>query len=337
LSEAERRPRGRLVERLWFDGRVAALPLLPLAALFWLVSTLRRFAYRWGALKSERLPVPVVVVGNLTVGGAGKTPLVIWLVRHLAERGLRVGVLSRGYGGKVRAFPVEVTRSTDPLLVGDEPVLIARRAACPVVVDPDRVRGARWLLQRQRCELLVADDGLQHYRLARDLEIVVVDGERRFGNGLLLPAGPLREGRGRLRAVDLVICNGGAPQPGEHAMVLRAGEAQSLARQDVRQPLDAWRGQRVHAVAGIGNPERFFRMLEGLGLEVDALSFPDHHAFRAADINPPGDRPVLMTEKDAVKCRGFAGPRHWVVPVDAEPDPGFIGRLDARLSEFLDG
>jgi tetraacyldisaccharide 4'-kinase len=313
------------------------LPVLPLAALFWLVSTLRRLAYRRGVLASARLPVPVVVVGNLTVGGAGKTPLVIWLARHLGDRGIRVGVLSRGYGGDTRAFPVEVTATTDPGLVGDEPVLIALRAGCPVVVDPDRGRGARWLLERQPCDLLVADDGLQHYRLARDLEIVVVDGERRFGNGLLLPAGPLREGRGRLRTVDLVVVNGGVPQPGEHAMALRAREAWALAQPENRRSLEAWRGQRVHAVAGIGNPERFFRMLEGLGLAVDALPFPDHHAFRAADIDPPGGRPVLMTEKDAVKCRAFAGPRHWVVPVDAEPDPGFIRRLDERLSELLDG
>jgi tetraacyldisaccharide 4'-kinase len=220
--------------------------------------------------------------------------------------------------------------------VGDEPVLIARRSGCPVVVDPDRARGGRWLLERAACDLLLADDGLQHYRLARDLEILVVDGERRFGNGLLLPAGPLREGVGRRRSVDLVVVNG-LPHPGERAMALRPGLARSLVAPADERPLDTWRGRRVHAVAGIGNPERFFAMLRGLGVDVDPLPFPDHHAFGSADIDPPGALPVLMTEKDAVKCAAFANARHWVVPVDAEPDPGFISHLDTRLSELLDG
>ena len=337
MRAAGTRPRGRLVERIWFGSRLAALPLLPLSVAFWVVSTLRRLAYRWGILSSERLPVPVIVVGNLTVGGAGKTPLVIWLARHLCDRGIRAGVLSRGYGGSARTFPLAVTPATDPGLVGDEPVLIAQRTGCPVVVDPDRARGGRWLLGNAACDLLVADDGLQHYRLARDLEIVVIDGERRFGNGFLLPAGPLREGRGRLRHVDLVVVNGGAPRPGEHAMRLYADEVRSLATPAVGEPIAGWRGRRVHAVAGIGNPGRFFRMLEEIGLQVDALPFPDHHPFGPADIDPPGGAPVLMTEKDAVKCRAFAGARHWVVPVSAEPDAAFASRLDARLSELLDG
>jgi len=337
LSVTAARSSRDLLERIWFGSRFAALPLLPLAALFWLVSMLRRLAYRSGLAPSERLPVPVVVVGNLTVGGAGKTPLVIWLTRHLRDRGIRAGVLSRGYRGSSRAFPVAVAPDTDPALVGDEPVLIARRTGCPVVVDPDRVRGARWLLGQTPCDLLIADDGLQHYRLARDLEILVVDGERRLGNGFLLPAGPLREGTSRLRTVDLVVANGGVPHRGEHAMALRPGDLSSLARPERRERLTDWRGRSVYAIAGIGNPERFFRMLRDHGLEVEALPFPDHHAFTAADIEPPGDRPVLMTEKDAVKCRTFAGPRHWVVPVDAEPDTAFVTHLNARLSELLDG
>jgi tetraacyldisaccharide 4'-kinase len=336
LSGTETRRRGGLVERIWFGSRLAALPLTPLSALFWAVSTLRRAAYRHGVLRSERLAVPVVVVGNLTVGGAGKTPLVIWLARRLLARGLRVGVLSRGYRGRARDYPLVVTAATDPALVGDEPVLIARRADCPVVVDPDRVRGGRRLLELADCDLLLADDGLQHYRLARDLEIAVVDGERRFGNGFLLPAGPLREGLARLRSIDLVVVNG-VPRPGEHSMGLRPRPARALGAPEVERPIDAWRGRRVHAVAGIGNPERFFAMLRGLGVEVDPLPFPDHHAFGPADIDPPDDQPVLMTEKDAVKCAAFATGRHWVVPVDAEPDPGFVRHLDARLSELLDG
>ena len=331
------RSRGALLEHIWFGSRLAAVPLLPLAAAFWLVAALRRLAFRVGVLRSVRLPVPVVVVGNLTVGGAGKTPLVIWLARYLRDRGLRVAVLSRGYGGHARSFPVAVTPTTDPGLVGDEPVLIAQRTGCPVVVDPDRARGGRWLLAQGPCDLVVADDGLQHYRLERDLEIAVVDGERRFGNGLLLPAGPLREGRGRLRTVDIVVANGGVPRAGEHGMNLRASVIRSLAQPDRVERIETWRGRRVQALAGIGNPERFFRMLRELGLEVDPLPFPDHHAFTAVDIDPPGDGPVLMTEKDAVKCQALAGPRHWVVPVDAEPDPAFVRCLDSRLSELLDG
>ena len=337
MSAARRRPSTTFIERVWFDSRLAALPLLPLAGLFWALSTLRRLAYRAGLLPVHRLPVPVVVVGNLTVGGAGKTPLVIWLAHHLRKHGVRAGILSRGYRGTVRNGPLPVTPDTDPALVGDEPVLLARRTGCPVVVDPDRVRAGRWLLAHRPCDLLIADDGLQHYRLARDLEIAVIDGVRRLGNGLLLPAGPLRERVGRLRTVDFVVNNGGESRPGEHTMVLRPGDLESLAQPALRQRLADWRGERVHAIAGIGHPERFFHMLRGLGLEVEALPFPDHHRFTAADIDPPDGLPVLMTEKDAVKCRALAGPRHWLVPVDAELDASFISALDTRLSEMLDG
>lgn len=326
----------RAIERIWYGGSALAWPLLPLAALFWLVVTLRRTAYRRGLLASHRLPAPVLVVGNLTVGGTGKTPLVIWLALHLAARGRRPGVVSRGYGAQV-AGPTLVDPDTDPLLAGDEPVLVARRAGCPVVVDRDRVRGGRWLIEQAGCDVLIADDGLQHYRLERDLELCVIDGARRFGNGFLLPAGPLREGRARLRTVDLVVTNG-TPMPGEHAMALVPGEAYALADPRQREPLAAWRGRAVVAVAGIGNPARFFRMLEEAGMAVEGRPFPDHHPFAPADIAPPEDgRPVLMTEKDAVKCSRFACPTHWVVPIEAAPDPSFVARLDARFSELPHG
>jgi tetraacyldisaccharide 4'-kinase len=326
----------RAIERIWYGGSALAWPLLPLAALFWLVVTLRRAAYRHGLLTSHRLPAPVVVVGNLSVGGTGKTPLVIWLARHLAAHGWRPGVVSRGYGGHA-ARPTLVGPDTDPHLAGDEPVLVARRAGCPVVVDRDRVRGGRWLIEQAGCDVLIADDGLQHYRLARDLEVCVVDGARRFGNGFLLPAGPLREGRARLRRVDLVVTNG-TPMPGEHAVTLVPGEVYALADPARREPLAAWRGRAVVAVAAIGHPARFFRMLEEAGMVVEGRAFPDHHAYGSADVAPPADgRPVLMTEKDAVKCLGFAAPAHWVVPVEAVPDSHFVARLDARLSELPHG
>jgi tetraacyldisaccharide 4'-kinase len=326
----------RTIERIWYGGSVLAWALLPLSALFWILSGLRRAAYRVGLLAPARLPAPVLVVGNLTVGGTGKTPLVIWLARHLADRGWRPGVVSRGYGASV-AGPAPVFPETDPALVGDEPVLLARRAGCPVVVDRDRARGGRWLLERAGCDLVIADDGLQHYRLARDLEVVVVDGARRFGNGFLLPAGPLREGRWRLRTADLVVVNG-TPLAGEHAMALVPGEAYALANPAQRRALSGWRQAPVVAVAGIGNPERFFGMLQAAGLVVQRRAFPDHHPFAAADVAPTDDgRPVLMTEKDAVKCQAYALPAHWVVPVDAVPDPSFVMRLDACLSELPNG
>jgi tetraacyldisaccharide 4'-kinase len=326
----------RAIERIWYGGSVLAWLLLPLAALFWLAVTLRRAAYRVGLLAAHRLPVPVLVVGNLTVGGTGKTPLVIWLALHLAARGRRPGVVSRGYGAQV-AGPTLVDPDTDPRLAGDEPVLVARRAGCPVVVDRDRVRGGRWLIEQAGCDVLIADDGLQHYRLERDLELCVIDGARRFGNGFLLPAGPLREGRARLRTVDLVVTHG-TPMPGEHAMALVPGEAYALADPSRHAPLAAWRGRAVVAVAGIGHPARFFRMLEAAGMVVEGRAFPDHHAYGPADVAPPADgRPLLMTEKDAVKCRKFAAPAQWVVPVEAVPDPTFVARLDARLPELHHG
>ena len=326
----------RAIERIWYDGSPVAWLLLPLAALFWVASGLRRAAYRAGVAATHRLPVPVIVVGNITVGGTGKTPLVVWLAAHLAARGWRPGVVSRGYGARVER-PTPVDSASDAALAGDEPVLIARRAGCPVVVDRDRVRGATWLCAQAGCDLVIADDGLQHYRLARDLEIAVVDGTRRFGNGLLLPAGPLREGRARLRSVDLVVTNG-TPAAGEHGMSLVPGPLYALASPGRRESLGAWRGRAVVAVAGIGNPERFFRTLEQAGLVVERRAFPDHHRYRAADVASPADgRPVLMTEKDAVKCRSFAAPAHWVLPVDAVPDPSFVARLDARLAEISHG
>jgi tetraacyldisaccharide 4'-kinase len=326
----------RAIERIWYGAGALAWPLLPLAALFWLVVTARRAAYRHGLIASHRLPAPVIVVGNLTVGGTGKTPLVIWLARHLAARGWRPGVVSRGYGAQV-AGPAPVTPDTDARLVGDEPVLVALRAGCPVAVDRDRVRGGRWLIEQAGCDVVISDDGLQHFRLARDLEVCVVDGARRFGNGFLLPAGPLREGRARLRRVDLVVTNG-APLPGEHAMTMLPGDLYALGDPGRREPFAAWRGRAVVALAGIGHPARFFRMLEDAGMAVEGRAFPDHHPYAPADIAPPRDgRPVLMTEKDAVKCREFAGTAHWVVPVEAVPDPSFVARLDARLQELAHG
>jgi tetraacyldisaccharide 4'-kinase len=308
--------------RNWYGAGKAPWFLRPLAALFGFVARLRR--QRQQAKARERRPhAPVIVVGNIAVGGTGKTPFVIWLVERLREWGWKPGVVSRGYGGNAPRWPQQVKPDTDPALVGDEPVLIARRAGCPVFVGPDRVLAVERLLANGGVDIVVSDDGLQHYRLWRDLEIVVVDASRGLGNGLLLPAGPLREPASRLGEVGLVVANGSgwsALAGRQVAMKLCAQQAVSLDGAGT-QPIEAFVGQTVHAVAGIGNPARFFSMLSQQNIRLVVHPFPDHHPFTAADLDFGDDLPVLMTEKDGVKCRAFAKPGYWVVPVEARFEP----------------
>lgn len=313
---------------IWYESSPWLWLLLPLSGLYCAVVALRRWAYRVGFKKTHRLDVPVIVVGNLTVGGTGKTPLVTWLAHFLRAQGYRPGLIARGYGGKARHWPQTVTPDSDPARVGDEPVLLATATGCPMAVAPDRVAAARALLAEHACNIILSDDGLQHYALGRDLEIAVIDGERRFGNGHCLPAGPLREPAERLKQVDLVVANGTA-EAGEFAMRVEAGEAVNLVTGE-RRALARFRGQRVHAVAGIGHPARFFAALRAAALNVEEHAFPDHHAFRPEDL-PFTDAAVLMTEKDAVKCRGFAQAGHWAVGTRVELDEGFGSRLLALL------
>ena len=316
----------RALNRLWYGDSPAALLLQPLSLIYGAVTGARRGLHAQGWLPSHRVERPVVVVGNVTVGGTGKTPLVAWLAEKLSERNLRVGILSRGYGGSER-LPRLITPSSDWRQVGDEPLLLRQRTGCPTVVSADRVAGAHALVA-QDVDVILADDGLQHLRLARDCEIVVVDGSRGFGNGRLLPAGPLREPAVRVMQADLVVLNG-APS---HAslthqpwlrdarcvqMMLASSNALPVAAVRADRSLESLRGQRVHAVAGIGNPARFFSDLRGRGLDVVEHPFADHHPFAASDLEFGDDLPVLMTEKDAVKCRSFANPRLWYVPVTA--------------------
>lgn len=307
-----------MIERIWSGRSPLWLLLWPLSLIYGAVSSLIRLSYQRGWRKSWRAPVPIVVVGNLTAGGNGKTPVAIWLVQALQRRGLKVGVVSRGYGGKAERYPLLVNGDTPTVQAGDEPVLIAQRSGAPVAVAPKRRAAVEALLASQPLDLIVTDDGLQHYALQRDREIVVVDGARRFGNGWWLPAGPMRERASRLQQVDAVIVNGGEAQPGEIAMTLRPGQAVNLLSQR-RAPLADL--NNVVAMAGIGHPPRFFATLKQHGVTpVSEIAFADHHAYSQQELAQllTDGQILLMTEKDAVKCRGFAQPNWWYLPVEAE-------------------
>lgn len=318
------------IDHYWYGRHPLMVLLLPLTGLFRAVVWLRRRAYRGGLLKVHKLSVPVIVVGNITVGGTGKTPLVAWLAGFLKEAGYVPGIVMRGYGGKARHWPQQVRPDSDPVVVGDEAVLLARHSQCPMAVGPDRAAAAQALIDHHACTVIIADDGLQHYALARDIEILVIDGVRRFGNGMCLPAGPLREPLARLKEVDLVVTNGLAGRQ-EYPMKMVGGVARRLNDPHSECPLTQFAGQTVHAVAGIANPLRFFTSLRNAGLRIVEHAFPDHHAFKPEDVSYADGAPVLMTEKDAVKCRRFARDNDWYVPVAAQPDPRFGERILALL------
>lgn len=332
----------QLIERHWYQPTWWLTALLaPLEGLFALLAGLRRAGYRLGVLRSQRLGVPVVVIGNINVGGVGKTPLTLGLLASLQQQGVRVGVISRGYGG-LHAEPTLVLPESTPDEVGDEPLLLAASGA-PVVVGRDRVAAGMHLLRLYpETQLILTDDGLQHYRLARTLELVVLDGRRGLGNGHLLPGGPLREPASRLASVDAVVVNGHGtdlPLPADlprFDMQLQCGMLQSLAQPERYCSPDDFAGQPVIALAGIGHPERFFLTLQQQGLTLQqCLHFPDHHVFSAADL-PDGDSPVIVTSKDAVKLRGVIHDaaqraRLWILPVTAQLTPDLAGWLLSRL------
>jgi len=303
---------------IWYDRAEPPWWLLPLSLVYGAASGTRRFLYAKRVRRATRIPCPVVVVGNVSVGGTGKTPLVCWLVAHLVHRGYKPGIVTRGYGGS-SSIVRRIALSDDPALVGDESILLARRTGAPVAIGRDRPAAAH-LLVAAGCDVIVSDDGLQHYALARDCEVIVIDGDRRFGNGWLLPAGPLRETPGRLKAADAVVVNGGrALLKGALSMRLDAKHAVALVGATIR-PLSGWAGQAIHAIAGIGHPERFFNMLRARGIEVLGRPLPDHAQLTSEDIDFGDELPVLMTEKDAVKCAAFARRQHWYVPVTASFD-----------------
>jgi tetraacyldisaccharide 4'-kinase len=325
----------RLIEKVWFQGHWAKwllVPLLlPLTLIFAVISFCRRVAFKLSLLESFKVSVPVVVVGNIGIGGNGKTPVTLYLVEQLTAKGLKVGVVSRGYGSKAPYYPYQVSEKSSAEQAGDEPLLIFRRSGVAVVIGADRVKGCQQLIE-QGCEIIIADDGLQHYRLKRDFEFIVVDGKRLFGNGLLLPAGPLRETKKRIARADCVIVNG------ESQWLV---QAKSLAPSIAHMQLSASKvvnvktgisidlivflaknlvgNQKINAFAGIGDPQRFFNTLELYGFTLNiAKGFVDHQAFSAEDLQPfPNDTPLLMTEKDAVKCANFSQDNFWYLPVDA--------------------
>lgn len=322
--------RGARLQQVWYHGAPVPLSWRLLARVYGGLTGLRRRAYARGWLRSESVGKPVVVVGNLSVGGTGKTPLTIALVQALAAHGLRAGVVSRGYGGSARV-PRLLGPDCTAAEVGDEPLLIHARSGAPVAVGRDRVAAARLLLSATELDLVLADDGLQHYRLRRAVEICVIDGARRFGNRRLLPAGPLREPLSRLDQVDFRVCNGGLAHADEVQLHLRDAGVSQLVAPDQHRGLDAFAHERVHAVAGIGNPARFFDSLRACRIEVIEHAFPDHHLFTPADLDFGDTLPVLMTEKDAVKCRDFARPQWWQVAVRAELPTTFVDELARRI------
>lgn len=315
------------IEQQWVRITLWHLLLIPFSWAFCLLSSVRRFCYKVGILGSYQADVPIIVVGNVTVGGTGKTPLVIWLVGQLKQAGFSPGIISRGYGGRSRN-PLEVFKHSSPYEVGDEPVLLAKRTGCPIFVNADRVSAIQGLLQAYpSCNVIISDDGLQHYHMRRDIELAVVDAQRGFGNKMMLPAGPLREPAARLKRVDAVIYNGNANSLNGFGMTLQVGSIRKAQDENVVASLDALKGLPIKAVAGIGNPQRFFQQLRNLSLVIEEHPFPDHHAFTPKDFEFAGDAVVLMTEKDAVKCATFARENWWFLPVDAI--------VDKTLSDYI--
>lgn len=330
------------IHRVWYEDAPFGWLLLPLSALYRLISATRALLYRCGFFKTHAASVPVVVVGNITAGGTGKTPTVIWLVSELRARGFRPGIISRGYGGSRSGTSMRVDADSDPGVTGDEPVLLARRADCPVVVDADRVRAAAMLVE-DGVDVIIADDGLQHARLKRDFEICVIDGARGLGNHRLLPAGPLRESPQRLEDVDQVLVNGQLRRQGELDALtgknivefeLRAIAACRL-NGSLTQPIAQFADTTVHAVAGIGNPARFFDLLRAQQIQVIEHAFADHAPLNKSELEFGDDFTVFMTEKDAVKLGTNHADKVWYIPVELHMDPGqaapLIGQIESRV------
>ena len=336
------------LHRVWYEDGGGGWLLLPLSGLYWLVIVIRKYLYDRGIIRSDRVSAPVVVVGNITAGGTGKTPTVLWLVEELQKRGFTPGIVSRGYGGSHSGSSMRVAADSEASIVGDEPVLLARRGGCPVVIDPDCARAATMLIA-DGVDVVISDDGLQHYRLQRDYEICVVDGTRGLGNRRLLPAGPLRERAERLDDVEQVLVNGRlegseyvltAAEQNAISFDLVGTEARRL-NASLSRPLDRFAGSTVHAVAAIGNPQRFFDLLRARDIQVIEHRFADHASLEPADLEFGDDFEVFMTEKDAVKLGTGMGDRFWYVPVDLSIDEidaaPILEQIESRIRGDHDG
>lgn len=303
--------------------------LLPVSLIFRFIVYLRRVFYKLGILKVYQFSVPIIVIGNISVGGTGKTPFVIWLADFLKQEGYHPGIVSRGFGGEKNYTACCVNDTAKAENVGDEALLLAKRTRCPMVVCVDRVAAVKLLLEKYACNIVISDDGLQHYRLGRDIEIAIVDGARRFGNGFLLPAGPLREPVSRLKSVDFIVAQQTALD-NEYLMELEGSDILSVIDESERKPLTAF--EKVHAVTAIGNPTRFFASLRAQQIEVIEHIFPDHYLYTKEDFKFNDEFPIIMTEKDSVKCKAFATNRFWFLPVTAKLNPIFSKNLKQRVA-----
>lgn len=328
------------LQKLWYQKYLNPLlwPFIPLSLIYQCIITIRKILYEKKIFKVHHFSLPIIVVGNLTTGGTGKTPLVIHIARILKQQGLRPGIVSRGYLGN-HEKPTFVYANSDPNQVGDEPLLLAKRLFCPIVVAKSRVAAVTALIDSGQVDIIISDDGLQHEAMTRDVEVIVIDGRRRFGNGWHLPIGPLRESTNRLKTVDFVVSN--TPDrfdiDTEYEMELRPRPLYKAIRPADQMSINALQHKTVHAIAGIGYPERFFDLLKSYEINVISHPFPDHYSFKAADLNFNDEHLVIMTEKDAVKCEGMIGEKHWVLPVEASLNPLFDVRLLTMIQELRSG
>ena len=303
--------------------------LLPFSAVFFILSYIRLWLYRFRILKVNDSSLPVIVVGNITVGGTGKTPIVISIVNYLKSQNKKVGVVSRGYGGEYPQESLDVTLSSDPIECGDEPLLIKQQTKVPVAVAKKRTKAIEFLIKKYSLDVIVSDDGLQHYSMGRDIEIAVIDGHSRLGNGLLLPAGPLREAKSRLKSVDFII-NNGSNLEGEISSEIEPHEYINLLTKEVKG-LDHFKGKKCYAVAGIGKPDNFFSILKNNGVKLITKPFPDHYVFTEKDLIFNENHPIIMTSKDCVKCTQFATNQMWYLSVSAKINSNFYQQLESKF------
>ena len=325
-----------LIEKVWYSKNIFSLLLSPLSLIYISIIYLRYTLYQLGLISITKINVPTIVIGNIIAGGTGKTPLVIWLAKHFKDKGFLPGIVSRGYGGTYLSNIELVKPTSNPLLVGDEPVIIARNTNCPVVVAKIRAKGAKELVEKYNCNIILCDDGMQHYSLARDIEIAVIDGQRRFGNNYCFPAGPLREPKSRIFKADLIVSKYNA-RTCEHKMDYTYHQLVSLNELSKTIPISDLHGMTVHAIAGINNPDHFFSYLRSHKLELIIHKFPDHYSYTEDDVKFDDNFPVVMTEKDAVKCLNYSSDKHWYIPISAELSKSFVCDLDKLMGKIING